>query len=66
MADIVNLRLARERKARAEADAQADRNRILHGRTKGEKLRQAREAETLRGFVDGHLREPASRDDETR
>ncbi len=34
MADIVNLRRARKRKAREAAAAEADANRILHGAPK--------------------------------
>lgn len=62
MADIVNLRMARKRKARKDKEAEAAANRALHGRTKGEWLRDAKTADTLRGFVDGHLRE--RKDDE--
>ncbi len=37
MADIVNLRQARKRKARAEKDSRAEANRIAFGRPKGER-----------------------------
>ena len=39
MAEVVNLRLARKAKARAEADAAAATNRAKHGRTKADKAR---------------------------
>jgi hypothetical protein len=43
MGEIVNLRMARKRKARAAAASQAEQNRITFGRTKQE--RQLTEAE---------------------
>ncbi len=53
MADIVNLRQARKRKARAEKDAQAEANRVAFGRTKEDKrlskARQDLEARRLEG-----------------
>ena len=39
MAEIVNLRRVKKQHDAAAAEAQAQRNRVLHGRTKGEKLR---------------------------
>lgn len=45
MAEIVNLRRARKQRAAVEREAEAQRNRVLHGRTKGEKLRDRLEAE---------------------
>ncbi len=58
MGEIVNLKLARKRKARAEKDGRAAENRILFGRTKAEK--QQTEAERLRTVtsLNGHKREP--------
>lgn len=46
MAEIINLRMARKAKARAEAGRQAEQNRAKFGQTKAEK--QARKAETAR------------------
>lgn len=46
MGDVVNLRLARKRKARVERDRSADENRLLHGRTKAD--RDAAEATAAR------------------
>lgn len=57
MAEIVNLRSIRKRKAREEDARKADENRLLHGRSKSQKLQekaQARNAETL---LDAHQRE---------
>ncbi len=53
MAEIVNLRRARKQRDRAEADATAQQQRLLHGRTKAEKrletLEKIRSDQTLRG-----------------
>ena len=42
MAEIVNLRLARKKKRRAEKDAGAEANRRASGRTRSEKTESAR------------------------
>jgi hypothetical protein len=57
MAVIVNLRLARKRKARAEKEEVAQRNRLAHGRTKAEKEHERLAAEKSRKLLDDHLRE---------
>ena len=57
MAEIVNLRTARKRKARADKEAQAEQNRILFGRTKAEKSKQAAERAQADKHIDGHKRE---------
>ena len=44
MAEIVNLKSRRKQAARVAADQQAQQNRILHGRTKGERLRDEMQA----------------------
>lgn len=58
MGDIVNLKLARKRKARAGKEDRAAANRVLFGRTKAEK--QAADAESRRtaAALDAHKREP--------
>lgn len=53
MADVINLRTVRKAKARAAAATEADRNRIAHGRTKGEKQAAKLEADALRKKLDG-------------
>jgi hypothetical protein len=65
MAEIVNLRLARKRKAREESERAAEQNRLLHGRTKAEKTRDRDESEKTASFLDGHRREPPSPGDKT-
>lgn len=57
MADVVNLRMARKRKARDEREREADRNRMLHGRSKAEQRKTATEQERAERFVDGHRRQ---------
>lgn len=57
MAEIVNLRAARKRKARAAADATAGANRLRHGRTLGERIADDAEAARLTRRLDGARRE---------
>ncbi len=57
MADIINLRAVRKAKARVTAAAQADANRIAHGRTKAEKLAARIDAERVRRLLDGAKRD---------
>ncbi len=54
MADIVNLRLVRKRKARADREATAEANRILFGRTGAERAHARSEAENAARHLDGH------------
>jgi len=54
MAEIVNLRTARKRKAREEGAVKAEQNRILFGRTKAEKNKSKAEAELAARRLDGH------------
>jgi hypothetical protein len=58
MAQIINLRMARKAKARAESGKQAEANRAAHGRTKAEKDLAAAERDRLTRTVDGAKREP--------
>lgn len=57
MAEIVNLRLARKRKAREDAGMTAAANRALHGRSKAERQRDRTTGDKERAFLDGHRRE---------
>lgn len=62
MAEIVNLRLARKRKARAEKEDAAAEARARHGRTKAEReLDAAREEKAVRD-VEAHRRTPSADD----
>jgi len=55
--EVVNLRLARKRKARADKEQSADRNRAFHGRSKAERERTELETVRSRAFLDGHRRD---------
>ena len=57
MVEVINLRLARKAKARAAAQDQAATNRARHGRTKGERVRQERDALREARILDGARRE---------
>ncbi len=58
MAEIGNLRRVKKQRVAAEREAEAQRNRVLHGRTKGEKLRDRLEAERAAREADGARLEP--------
>ncbi len=45
MTEIVNLNKARKQRARVAREVQAATNRVRHGRTRGERVRDAKEAE---------------------
>lgn len=57
MAEIINLRMARKARARAEEQAQAQGNRARHGRTKAEKALSASERDRIDRNLDGFRRE---------
>lgn len=54
MAEIINLRLARKAKKRKDEAETAQRNRVLHGRTKSEKTALEAERERKANLLDGH------------
>ena len=61
MAEIVNLRLARKRKGRAEREASAAANRAASGRTKHERtLAEARKAQGEERLAAHRLRDDDS------
>lgn len=57
MAEIINLKSVRKQQARAQKEAQAAQNRVLFGRTKAEKLRQATERALADKHIDGHKKD---------
>jgi len=57
MAQPINLNKARKAKARADAAALADQNRVKFGRTKAEKAAAAAEAARLARALDQARRE---------
>lgn len=54
MSDIVNLRMARKRKTRADKERMASENRALFGVPKAERKRSRAESEKAEGFLDAH------------
>lgn len=54
MSNVVNLRLARKRKERAEKETAAAENRVLHGRSKAERQRDVTNKQKSEAFVEGH------------
>ena len=57
MAEIINLRRARKAKDRAHASAQADANRLRHGRNRAEREAEAGEEARRSHVLDGARRE---------
>lgn len=64
MGDVVNLKGARKAKARVEAEAKAQANRVAFGRTKAEKRLTKAEREAAERKLEGHKRDDDSDDDE--
>lgn len=62
MAEIVNLRLARKRKAREDDAQRAGENRRKFGRTGAEKRAEAAEEGKLRRHLDAHRRQDGPRE----
>ena len=57
MAQITNLRLFRKRKARDDRAKAAHENATLYGRTKEQRLTEARDAAKAKTHLDAHHRE---------
>jgi hypothetical protein len=55
--EIINLRLARKNKARADAEKQAEENRLKFGRSKAEKSLNAAKKDLTDKSLDGHKRD---------
>ena len=62
-AEIVNLRQARKRKARADKEVLAQENRAKFGRPRHERDRLSAESDRQQRQLDGLKREPPSSDD---
>lgn len=58
MGEVINLRLARKAKARAEKAKVADANRALHGESKAQRAARKAEAERAARLLDGARRDP--------
>jgi hypothetical protein len=61
-AEIVNLREARKRKARAEKETRAEANRLRHGLPKLEKRRLKAEDDLAARRLEGHRLSPGEDD----
>lgn len=57
MVEPINLNKARKARDKAAAKAQAAENRVKHGRTKGQKVLAALEAERAKRGLNGARRE---------
>lgn len=57
MAEIVNLRMARKARARADHERQAAQNRALHGETRAQRQLRTLETERASRQLDGAKRE---------
>jgi acetyl-CoA carboxylase carboxyltransferase component len=57
MGDIVNLKLARKRKAREAAETEAAAKRLQHGQSKAQKKLSEAEQEAAERKLDGHKRD---------
>jgi len=57
MAEIVNLRQMKKRRAREAAAADAKQNRVRHGRTAAEKANDRRGEERRKALLDGARRD---------
>ena len=57
MADIVNLRQARKKKRRDDAERDAAANRVLHGRPAGEKYKDRLGRELAEKRLEAHRRD---------
>jgi hypothetical protein len=60
--DIVNLRVARKRKFRLEAEKAADASRIAHGRPKADREKSEMERTIVERRLDGHHLEGVTSD----
>ncbi|MDP1669584.1 DUF4169 family protein [Phaeovulum sp.] len=58
MAEVVNLRTAKKRIARAKDAAQGESNAVKFGRTKAEVRLAKAEAARAKAALDGHRRDP--------
>jgi hypothetical protein len=57
MAEIINLRQARKRKARSDKEAKAAENRVTFGRTKEERRLAEAERDLAARRLEGHKRD---------
>ena len=58
MAEVINLRMARKAKARADKAREATTNRALHGEDKASRAARKAAADRAARQLDGHQRVP--------
>jgi hypothetical protein len=56
MGEIINLRRQKKRAARDQASRESEANRIRHGRTRAERLRDQEQNRRLNSVLDQHRR----------
>lgn len=61
MSSVINLRLARKRKERAEKEAVAAENRTLHGRSKADRQLHLAKKKKAEAFIEAHRLEQTDR-----
>jgi len=54
MGDLVNLKRFKKRKVREQSDQQAETNRVRFGRTKSERLADAKRSQNASDTLDQH------------
>lgn len=54
MGDLVNIRIARKRSKRRQAEQQAAANRLAHGRSKAQRALEQSRRDKARGILDQH------------
>ena len=54
MGDLVNLKRFKKRKVREQSDRQAETNRVRFGRTKSERLADAKHSQNASDTLDQH------------
>lgn len=64
MGEVINLNKVRKAREKAAAAAEADGNRVRHGRTKAERNLQKANAEKAEAHLNGHQRKRARDEDE--
>ncbi len=62
MSSVVNLRLARKRKERAERETTAAENRALHGRSKAERQLDLATKQKAEAYIEAHRLDQIDRD----
>lgn len=65
MGEVINLNKVRKAREKAAAAAEADGNRVKHGRTKAERSLQKTTTDKAEAHLNGHQRKRAGDEDES-